>query len=1072
MKDILLLPNLLLVLVSLSILHLTAGRRFNASDQLNTAVSPMADKSLNLFFELGYDCEDIKVTASLKWLSDLTENSPADIPSSALPASRTDVRWNQTGWFYEFCQVKGRQLVVSGAVTLQQVCSGVMRAYPASESGSFSLTIDKPSTSFASCQRFATVFTSVPVVGEKIPSNVNGLVWSELQPRNSNIDYAIGGVLVSLLLHSTPAFIKQKSDRYLCNGKQFFKEARLSEPLLTLVCRNHGGSEFSRVLPREISHFFLQEKSEYRNCGNQFQPRQSPVASGPLQTIRRCFSVLTAGEEPVEGGGRSQSSSGSSKHSASSSQKQLGKREATGARPSAVKKKKLSSGEGGGDQGGQQQEDSPKTLTEKQRVSELNQRLLLDMAWNIKENFELLKHASGYYAHITDRLPGGSIYGRTFYLLRTLIEKQKMEHVCQLIEHFNDPRYQQLQSKLIDAIIAFREEHVSVGGTYSDLHSRVILRKTKLITEEVARDHILGLHLGLTPLQIPFRDNLRVFTKYKTLHPNIFLSTFLPRLRKGLTRINKASLYDEIVTCYTSSLLVKKQKKQAAHDRKDTNKGLLKDSVEKEEPIREDVTLSFASSLGSFVISPELPALPASMLHHVFCFLDLKSLARCREVSHVFRESLDDLQLHAMHPAITQYTGTDYHYHNEERKRVKSQIWFKCLDWYEILEKQGTNPEIIRRCKTDTYLLQQVLKKAHQAYILKHILCDTRKYALPIHTIRTNYPHCPNNSPVSALALGDKMMAPLRIGGYPLKVVCELRVDTKRHGQWRGTGLFINFQDVAVSLLDDQLYLTTGYSKRLSLWDFSRQKKECLVKSCDVTKHVFDLAAIKLETGTVVIISYSTIELAVWDIDTTGQEETFSLVSSLNLKAKVRKLLALNNAGNRLLSLDEDMDNPANLGLFELDSQKVLTKVCSRPAISAGEISKHDKIYSSLRFAQCGDIILVLVRSGYFVGWSLDISHCLFTKNDHCCLSDGYSFFNLVIFSDNRFAIIIGSDLYRFKIVEGQLQGEPQKLKVDLFLAHKTWGKSIAAVSEDLILLGDSNGGISLWWVPEHDSQP
>ena len=1158
--------NCLLALLSLFAPCLMADLRFstNSHDQASAAEKALAEKALaeravaeqflNLYLELDHDHEGIAATASLKWLSELTGRISANAPSGSLRTSKTDVRWNQTGWFYEFCQAEDLQPVISGAVSLQQTDSGRVRAYPASDSGSFSITINKPSVSFASCQRLVAGSTSVPVLGEETLPHGNTLAWSELKSRESgHADHFYGGVLVSLLLSSAPVLtrqnqnqnqnqttlnqttlnqttlnqtttgafgnqpgtssrkfryfsggadsngadpkdmkffrpggdkevfdieitplFKQKQGYYQYNGKQFiWVPLSSSEPPVKLVRRNLDGSEVSRTLPQEIVRVFFNRKNEY-NPENWHQLLTAESLAGPLQTIRRCSAVLTAGQTPVDGGtkkgGNDSSGSRSSKPSDSDSQRPLRKRENPDSRPPAAKRKRAEGSEGGGDQGGQQQKDISEALTPAQMAGEFNQQLLLDMAWSIKDDFELLKRASGFMSHVTDTLPGDQNYDKVFYLLKKFIEQKKIEHVCQLIDAFSSPDYQRLQENLIGAVQGFREELVQTEGVYSDFHAQIILKKKELMTD-VVYSHVLGLHLGLSPQQIPFHESRLIFSQYKRSHPNMLLSTFFPRLKKGLTRINKEQLYTDICALYTDSVNKRKPKQRATSRSKNTT---LKVHIEKEELAHEDITPHTAISLGSFEIAPQLPAIPNTVLLRIFSFLDLKSLAQCRGVCRSFLEGLNDLELHSMNPEMTQYVGTHYERHNKARRAIKNQFWFKYQNWYEVLERQGTNPELVRRCKQDSYLLKQVLAKTLKLYEIKRIIIDERRLA--IHTISTPHLQPSNNPPISALAVGDKRMAPLLAGAEePLKAIYQLRVDTRKHWQWQGTGLFINYQHKAVSLQSAQLYLTTGYSRRLSLWDFSCSKMNCLTGSCDVKELIHALAIMNLETSTVVIIGDDTPRLTVWDIDISGQGKTFSLVSSLKLRATVKRLLPLSNNKHHLASLDYIPFTPPNLGLWELGSQKILRMIHSRPAFPF-EVEKNDNFFK-MSIKQCGEVILTLSESGYLMGWSLDINNLLFKKDysDRSSLEEPrmfYSSFDLAVFSDNRFAMMLNSDLYVFKIANGQIEDEPQKLDINMFKTHSTWEKSIAAVSKDLFLLGDQHGGVSLWWIPEDDLQP
>ena len=592
---------------------------------------------------------------------------------------------------------------------------------------------------------------------------------------------------------------------------------------------------------------------------------------------------------------------------------------------------------------------------------------------------------------------------------------------------------------------------------------------------------MLGLQIGLTPEALGRTYSSTIFTRYKSLHSRMLLSKFFPWLKKGLMRIERSDLYDDIYTQYESTINRQSVRKQrtAGGSRKKPPAKVKKDVKLATDTDAEEATTSSATSLGQVWFSESL-SVPAPVLHHIFCYLDLKQLAICRAVSRTFRDSLDDLQLHSKHPLITRYAGTDYSLQNKGREMIKGKPWLQQLESKleldKVLTARGIHPEIIRRCRKDPFLLTKVLAATGQVYQLASLKLDNRKL-LCIHTIRVGSLLSQNNTPATALALGDKRMFFLQTGlpGTPLKLARSLMVDTHKHGMWQGTGLFRDFQHEAVALhtkqKTGQTFLTTGYSHYLNLWDFSRPGRECLVGCCQLAGYVSFMVIIENEAGYFLITRNSfglpEVELTVWSISTTGPVEAFhKKISSFKPGDNISQLLPLSRR-NWLAGLgDSFTDNAPVLILWELDSKQQLRQLHRRKAF---EPERHCHSIS-MSIAQCGEKILTLMPYREVTGWSLDIETRLFIVRDIIDLRWPDKMYtrllDLLVFSSDRFAVMQGNQLFIFKIPrDGKPEG-CQHMVLDKDRKINT-PQSAAVVNQDLMLLSDFDGKVSLWLVPE-----
>ena len=821
---------------------------------------------------------------------------------------------------------------------------------------------------------------------------------------------------------------------------------------------NNGHEQLARILRdrvmvTEVSLDELLNQIIYPGTGL-YSDEYAPVMpllqnlSSEEMTLNEEYQSIMTPSSPRDEGGKGREEN---KETTSQKTSEKGKRRREGNAdqgqppPPAKKGKQQASG----DEGGSQQEEMINDLSLEQRYGDLHRWLQLDIAWEFKDNIDLLRQIC--------KQPGtgrssDSNYLQAFRLLHRCISDRKIESVLQLSEMFSSGGREILE-RFNKVIREYRKEYDDIPGEYSELHSFLMKKQERPKTCFIQESFILGLHLGLPVVDLQ-RKRLEVFRLYNKTHPGMPLASFFPLFRKGMSRMGNEDLYRQIYSAYINRFSEQGHRKPVTAGKK-----MFIRRYEHAQPV---VIEGFSKTDGM-----QLFLLPYDVWLRIFCFVDLESLCRSRQVCRFFCGIVDDPRLHVIGREFNGYIKSN-HGVVQTRDEVQASFWFHFTDnWIKVLEentrkdKEKTSQEMIRHCMLDCRLLEGYLRQ--EIGLVKLSSPGAVEPGHSVYQIQTDCPRheaspSPSSSPSSSHSFMVAVAAGRRLSYFrcdkgKIKELCRIK-----------TAL----EQTKVAILNiDRLFVALERYRGLHLWDGGNKKKSAL----QLIRNVLSMTVMtRHETPVLITHSYSQNRncIEVHNICKAGASPELICIQQIPVALRINRFLTMNDQTKLIV---DHSKGHASLWGFNQDR-----KLCNllQPGKLPGLL---DTMYVKFP-GECFDDCFCGIafdpddeQNGHLFGWNSDLVHQFTFASPKLYNCSGLEFLDKnTLVTANPWSVTLWqnqvdgwNELKSFQIFTDEpetfiIRNHPQ--------ARRVFINSLKVVDECRILLGDSSGRIALYFIP------
>lgn len=705
-----------------------------------------------------------------------------------------------------------------------------------------------------------------------------------------------------------------------------------------------------------------------------------------------------------------------------------------------------------GDGAGSPQKEPPCDLSLAQRCADINQWLLLDIAWEFKDDQALLSEL-GFPREINKRK--ASNYLIAFACLHNYISDNQIESVQQLSELFSSGSTEILE-RFNKVIREYRKEHDDIVGEYLELHSFLMDKKQRPKTHNIQGSFLLGLHLGI-PFEVLKKGGQAkssVFIWYKSKYPRMPLANFFPLLRKGLSRIGQKDLYQAIYSAYNNRFSESDDPKPKAASKKEFFR-----NFEAAEPV--DIEGFSKTSKPAGNISYQLPY---EVWLRVFSFVDIESLGRSRLVCRFFYRILDDPQLHVTAWRFNGYIK--YHHGNIlTREEVMKSPWFHLAkSWIEVLEesdrKDGkkTNTEMIRHCILDSRILQGYLWK--EIGLVKLISIQAAQIGDSVFQIQTGcsrHQACPSENFALAVATVNQLS--------------YFRYEKGRIKKYFKAKKTNNQEKVALLNVDHLYAALNSCFTKLRILDAGNKKNSLVEERNGITC----MGTMRRDEATVLItFSYRLKYIAVDAVQKIKDFYKLVPIQYFSCPQKPDFFLTLSDQTKLVM-----YHGTGHVSLYEFDQKGTLRKLHPFQKLPGlGSIEVHFPARQFIGKCFCGiasvpyrDRVRGQEYEGHLFSWNSNFEQQFTFSSPKLlyCGTLGFLDDNTLITTNRLCATLWRNQACGWEELESiqVFSGTPEKILIRQHYCEKTVRiTSLSVIDECRILLGDSIGRVAVYYIP------